>query len=119
MKISDLYDELNETTEPQAAAEDSGSRHDALVMRLKQQAVDLAPHKREVAVLLHEAIELLEQTAMDSDRLDFLQSLSVNIDDMVDTERHGRAVIFCAPYEGDRPPTLREAIDKAVIDLYA
>ena len=54
----------------------------------------------------------------DTERLDFLDAMAVDIDDM---KKEGadpkRAVVFFAPYDGDRPPTIREAIDRAMEQL--
>ncbi len=49
-------------------------------------------------------------TPTDAEMLDFLDSMAVSVDDMKsETAEPGRAVVYFAPYDGDRPPTIREA----------
>lgn len=56
-----------------------------------------------------------EPEITDADRLDFIDRKAVNIDDLKsDGGEPGRAVVFFAKYDGDRPPTIREAIDTAM-----
>lgn len=51
----------------------------------------------------------------DAERLDFLDAMSIDVDDMKrEGAEPGRAVVFFAPYDGDRPDSIREAIDRAM-----
>lgn len=70
--------------------------------RLRDALLDM---QTECASLVAENETLREDAA----RLDYLQSISF------DSTHDGKhAVILIAPYDGDRPPTVREAIDKAM-----
>ncbi len=54
-------------------------------------------------------------TPTDTEMLDFLDSMAIDVDDMkTETAEPGRAVVFFAPYDGERPPTIREAIALAM-----
>ncbi|MCP4342911.1 MAG: hypothetical protein GY799_29515 [Desulfobulbaceae bacterium] len=50
-------------------------------------------------------------TPTDAEMLDFLDSMAIDVDSMkTKAAEPGRAVVFFAPYDGERPPTIREAI---------
>lgn len=54
----------------------------------------------------------------DKDRLDFLDSMAIDVNDLKGEKAEpGRAVVFFAPYDGERPPSIREAIDAAMAKI--
>ncbi len=61
------------------------------------------------------AQQSIGSTPTDAEMLDFLDSMAVSVADMkTETAEPGRAVVYFAPYDGDRPPSLRQAIGLAM-----
>ena len=61
-------------------------------------------------------VKIKQEALTDSDRLDFLDAMAVDINDIKgENAKPGQAVLFFAPYDGERPPTIREAIDRAMV----
>lgn len=112
---ADLENTMNDeqNTEPESR-DDAKSPVESLVMRLRNAANDCALEIGDAWNLFDEAADKLEQLQEDTIRLDFMDAFSTDIGDIHGQDAASRGVMFYAPYDGDRPPTIRDAIDAAM-----
>lgn len=56
----------------------------------------------------------------DTERLDFIDAMATDVDDLKrEGAEPGRAVVFFARYDGERPLSVRDAIDAAILKALA